>query len=69
MTEAAEDRCWNCGTVPDRWFEVAYLEADKERLVCSNCFAATIRPRVYYGWASSPSRDWDDAEEELDSSA
>jgi hypothetical protein len=33
---------------------------DEERLLCSNCFARTTRPRIYYGWSRSPSRDGDD---------
>jgi hypothetical protein len=64
MTEAAEDRCWNCGTVPKRWFDVTSSGHDEERLLCSNCFAATMRPRIYYGWTRSPSRDWDDDDDE-----
>jgi len=24
MTEAAEDRCWNCGMVPKRWLDVTH---------------------------------------------
>jgi len=62
MTEAAEDRCWNCGMVPKRWLDVTprtRAGLDEERLLCSNCFAATTRPRIYYGWPGSPSPDWD----------
>jgi hypothetical protein len=64
MTDAVEDRCWNCGVVPKRWIEVTSQEPDEERLLCSNCFAATTRPRIYYGWARSPSRERDDDDEE-----
>jgi hypothetical protein len=49
-TEAAEDRCWNCGTVPKRWFDVTPSGLDEQRLLCSNCFARTTRPRIDYGW-------------------
>jgi hypothetical protein len=64
MTEAAEDRCWNCGEVPKRWMDVTSPQHEDERLLCSNCFAATTRPRVYYGWTRWPSPDWDDDDEE-----
>jgi hypothetical protein len=60
VTEAAADRCWNCGMVPKRWFDVTPTGLDEQRLLCSNCFARTTRPRTYYGWARSPSADWDD---------
>jgi hypothetical protein len=63
MTAAAEDRCWNCGVAPERWIDVTSPEFDEERLLCSNCFAATTRPRIHYGWTRSPSPDWDDDEE------
>ncbi len=63
MTEAAEDRCWNCDMVPKRWLDVTSPGRDEERLLCSNCFAATTRPRIYYGWPRS-SRDWDDDDED-----
>jgi hypothetical protein len=59
MTEAAEDRCWNCGIVPKRWLHIPSPVLDEERLLCSNCFARTTRPRIYYGWPRSPS-EWDD---------
>ncbi len=64
MTEAAGDRCWNCGTVPKRWFDVTPPGLDEQRLLCSNCFARTTRPRSYYGWARSTSTDWDDDDED-----
>jgi hypothetical protein len=64
MTEAAGDRCWNCGIVPERWFDVTSPGRDEERLLCSNCFAATTRPRIYYGWPRPLSRDWDDDDED-----
>jgi hypothetical protein len=64
MTEAAEDRCWTCGTLPERWFDVTSSRHGEERLLCSNCFAATTQPRIYYGWTRSPSRDWDDGDDE-----
>jgi hypothetical protein len=63
MTERAGDRCWNCGVVPERWFDVTAPGRDEERLLCSNCFAATTRPRIYYGWPRR-SRDWDDDDED-----
>jgi hypothetical protein len=63
MTEAAEDRCWNCGMVPERWFDVTSPGIDEQRLLCSNCFARTTRPRIYYGWPRSPSPDRDDDDE------
>ena len=59
MTEA-EDRCWNCGMVPKRWLDVTPRGLDEQRLLCSNCFARTTRPRIYYGWSRSPSSNWDD---------
>jgi hypothetical protein len=62
MTEA-EDRCWNCGVVPKRWFDVTYPGLDEQRLLCSNCFARTTRQPVYYGWAK-PCSDWDDDDED-----
>ena len=37
---------------------------DEQRLLCSNCFARTTRPRIYYGWPRSPSPDWDDNDED-----
>jgi len=46
MTEAAEDRCWNCGIVPKRWFDVTPRGLDEQRLLCSNCFARTTKPRI-----------------------
>jgi hypothetical protein len=63
MTAAAEDRCWNCGIVPKRWINVTSAQLDEERLLCSNCFAATTRPRILYGWSRSPSPDWDENDE------
>lgn len=60
MTEVAEDRCWNCGIVPKRWLDVTPRGLDEQRLLCSNCFARTTRPRIPYGWSSSPSSNWDD---------
>jgi hypothetical protein len=60
MTEAAEDRCWNCGMVPKRWLDVTPRGLDEQRLLCSNCFARTTRPRIYYGWSRSPSSNWED---------
>jgi hypothetical protein len=47
MTAAAEDRCWNCGVVPERWIDVTSPQLEDERLLCSNCFAATTQPRIY----------------------
>jgi hypothetical protein len=64
MIEPAEDRCWNCGVVPKRWLDVTSPWLDEQRLLCSNCFAATTRPRIYYGWPRSPSPDWDDSDED-----
>jgi hypothetical protein len=64
LAEAAEDRCWNCGMVPERWFDVTAPRRDEERLVCSNCFAATTRPRILYGWTRSPRWYWDDDDDE-----
>jgi hypothetical protein len=64
MSEAAEDRCWNCGMVPKRWLDVTSPGLDEQRLLCSNCFAATTQPRIYYGWPRSPSPDWDDDDED-----
>jgi hypothetical protein len=64
MTEAAKDRCWNCGMVPKRWLDVTHPGLDEERLLCSNCFAATTRPRIYYGWPRSSSPDWNDDDED-----
>jgi hypothetical protein len=64
MTEAAEDRCWNCGMVPKRWLPVPSPVLDEERLLCSNCFARTTRPRISYGWPRSPSGDWADDDED-----
>jgi hypothetical protein len=64
MSEAFEDRCWNCGTVPKRWFDVTPPGLDEQRLLCSNCFARTTRPVVYYGWARQSSPDWDDDDED-----
>ena len=63
MTEAEEDRCWNCGMVPKRWFDVTSPGLE-QRLLCSNCFARTTMPRIYYGWPKSPSPDWDDDDED-----
>jgi hypothetical protein len=60
MTAVEEDRCGNCGVVPERWIDVTSPGLEDERLLCSNCFAATTRPRIHYGWTRSPSRDWDD---------
>ena len=64
MTEASEDRCWNCGVVPKRWLDVTRPGLDEQRLLCSNCFARTTGPVVYYGWARPPSPDWEDDGEE-----
>jgi hypothetical protein len=64
MSEASEDRCWNCGMVPKRWLDVTPPGLDQQRLLCSNCFARTTRPVVYYGWPRSPSPEWDDDHEE-----
>jgi hypothetical protein len=64
VTEASEDRCWNCGIVPKRWLDVTPPGLDEQRLVCSNCFARTLRPVVYYGWARPRSPDWEDDDEE-----
>jgi hypothetical protein len=50
MTEAAEDRCWNCGVVPKRWIDVTSPGLDERRLLCSNCFARTTLPFIFYGW-------------------
>lgn len=50
--------------IPERWFDVTRPGLDEERLVCSNCFAATTRPRIFYGWQASRSPDWDDDEDE-----
>lgn len=36
--------------IPERWFDVTHPGLDDERLLCSNCFAATTRPRILYGW-------------------
>jgi hypothetical protein len=63
MTATDVDRYWNCGMVPNRWIDVTSPELEEERLLCSNCFAATTRPCVYYGWTRSPSPDWDDDDE------
>jgi hypothetical protein len=63
-TEAAEDRCWNCGMVPKRWFDVTPSGLDEQRLLCSNCFARTTRPRIDYGWPRSRSPEWDDHDED-----
>jgi hypothetical protein len=63
VTESGEDACWNCGVIPKRWFDMSHPGVDEERLVCSNCFAATTRPRISYGWRS-PTPDWDDDEDE-----
>jgi hypothetical protein len=49
--------------VPERWIDVTSPKLVEERLLCSNCFAAITRPRVYYGWTRSPSPDSDDDEE------
>jgi hypothetical protein len=59
-TEPAEDRCWNCGIVPKRWFDVTPPGLDEQRFLCSNCFARTTRPRIEYGWPGSPSPEWDE---------
>jgi hypothetical protein len=64
MTEAAEDRCWNCGVVPRRWLDVTSPGLDQRRLLCSNCFARTTRPLIYYGWPRALSPDWDDHDED-----
>jgi hypothetical protein len=64
MTAGEEDRCGNCGVVPARWIDVTSPGLDEERLLCSNCFAATTRPRIYYGWPRSPSPDWDEDDED-----
>jgi hypothetical protein len=50
--------------LPSRWIDVTSPELEEERLLCSNCFAATTRPRIYYGWTRSQSADWDDDDEE-----
>jgi hypothetical protein len=50
--------------VPERWFDVTAPGRDEERLLCSNCFAATTGPRIHYGWTRSPARDWDDDDDE-----
>jgi hypothetical protein len=64
-----EDRYWNCGVVPKRWFDGTYPGLDEQRLLCSNCFARTTRQPVYYGWAKS-SADWgDDGPDEMPQAA
>ena len=64
MTETRGGPCWNCGVIPERWFDVTHPGLDDERLLCSNCFAATTQARILYGWQSSRSSDWDDDEHE-----
>jgi hypothetical protein len=46
MTAAEEDRCGNCGVVPERWIDVTSPGLDEERLLCSNCFAACGAPKL-----------------------
>ena len=38
MTAVEEDRCGNCGVVPERWIDVTSPGLEDERLLCSNCF-------------------------------
>jgi hypothetical protein len=64
VTEASGDRCWNCGMVPKRWFDVTPPGLDEQRLVCANCFARTTRPLPHYGWARSRSADWDEGDDD-----
>jgi hypothetical protein len=49
--------------VPKRWLDVTPPGLDAQRLLCSNCFARTTRPRIKYGWPRSPSQEWDDHDE------
>jgi hypothetical protein len=63
VTAVEVEECSNCGMVPNRWIDVTSPDLEEERLLCSNCFAATTRPRIYYGWTRSPAADWDDDDE------
>ena len=50
MTHAAEDRCWNCGMVPKRWFDVIPAEGST-----SSGFSARTALREPLGRASTTS--------------